>query len=152
MYGPREPGDRLADRFRSYLAVRLEGFPGLSARRLHREIKGMGYAGACSTLTEYLRLVRAVAPGQFERRFETPAGKQAQVDFAEFQVEFTSEAAVLRKVWLFSMVLGHSRWLWGRFCPNQALEAVMRCHTCPSPAVAPICFSSWSTHVVKKAP
>jgi transposase len=50
------------------------------------------------------------------------------VDFAEFQVEFTSEPGVTRKVWLFSMVLGHSRWLWGRFCPNQTLETVRRCH------------------------
>lgn len=128
VYGPRERGDRLADRFRSYLTERLEAFPGLSARRLHREIRAMGYRGAYSTLTEYLRLVRPEAPRQFERRFETPAGKQAQVDFAEFQGEFTSEPGVLRKVWLFSMVLGHSRWLWGRFCANQALETVMRCH------------------------
>jgi transposase len=128
VYGPREPGDRLAERFRSYLSDRLEAFPGLSARRLHREIKAMGYEGAYSTLTEYLRLIRPATPRQFERRFETPAGKQAQVDFAEFQVAFTSEPGVMRKVWLFSMVLGHSRWLWGRFCPNQTLETVMRCH------------------------
>jgi transposase len=84
VYGPREPSDRLADRFRSYLAERLEAFPGLSARRLHREIKTMGYEGAYSTLTEYLRLNRPVVPRQFERRFETPADKQAQLDFAEF--------------------------------------------------------------------
>ncbi len=88
----------------------------------------MGYEGAYSTLTEYLRLIRLAVPRQFERRFETPAGQQAQVDFAEFQVEFTSEPGVLRKVWLFSMVLGHSRWLWERFCPNQSLDTVMRCH------------------------
>ena len=34
----------------------------------------------------------------------------------------------MRKVWLFSFVLGNSRWLWGRFCPNQKLETVLRCH------------------------
>jgi transposase len=34
----------------------------------------------------------------------------------------------MRKVWLFSFVLGHSRWLWGRFCANQKLETVLRCH------------------------
>lgn len=39
VYGPREPGARLAERFRSYLAERLEAFPGLSGRRLHREIR-----------------------------------------------------------------------------------------------------------------
>jgi transposase len=115
VYGPTEPGDRLADRFQSYLAQRLEAFPGLSARRLHREIKAMGYGGAYSTLTEYLRLIRPAVPRRFERRFETPAGKQAQVDFAEFQVEFASEPGVMRKVWLFSMALGRSRRLWGGF-------------------------------------
>jgi len=49
IYGPRATGDRLAARFRSYLSNRLEAFPGLSARRLHREIKAMGYEGAYST-------------------------------------------------------------------------------------------------------
>lgn len=34
----------------------------------------------------------------------------------------------MRKVWLFSFVLGNSRWLWGRFCVNQKLETVLRCH------------------------
>lgn len=65
----------------------------------------MGYEGAYSTLTEYLRLIRPVTPRQFERRFENAAGQQAQVDFAKFQVAFTSEPGIVRKVWLFSMVL-----------------------------------------------
>ncbi|AMY72171.1 transposase (plasmid) [Frigidibacter mobilis] len=88
----------------------------------------MGYDGAYSTLTEYLRLIRPTVPRQFERRFETPRGPTGAGGLCQFQVEFTSEPGVLRKVWLFSMVLGHSRWLWGRFCPNQTLETVMRCH------------------------
>ena len=74
VYGPREPEERLAEEYRSYLVERLAAWPGLSARRLHREIKAMGFEGAYSTLTEYLRLVRPAAPRQFERRFETPAG------------------------------------------------------------------------------
>ena len=65
---------------------------------------------------------------RFERRFETPPGRQAQVDFAEFVVEFTDEPGVVRKVWSFSLVLGHSRWLWGRFVASQNLQSVMRCH------------------------
>jgi len=79
------------------------------------------------------------ARSQFEWRFETAAGQQAQVDFAEFQVEFPSEPGVLRKVWLFSMVLGHSRWLWGRFCANQTLETVMRCHIAAFTAMGGAC-------------
>lgn len=139
VYGPREVGERLAERFRAYLADRLQAFPGLSARRLHREVRAMGYEGAYSTLTEYLRLIRPAVPRQFERRFETAPGQQAQVDFAEFQVDFGAEPGVLRKVWLFSMVLGHSRWLWGRFCPNQTLETVMRCHIAAFAAMGGAC-------------
>ncbi|VVT33127.1 hypothetical protein RV134_380007 [Roseovarius sp. EC-HK134] len=77
------------------------------------------------------RLLREVRPPrqvQFERQFETPPGQQAQVDFAEFTVEFTDKPGIVRKVWLFSTVLGQSRWLWGQFCPNQTLETVMRSH------------------------
>lgn len=40
--GLRDAGERLAERFRAYLADRLEAFPGLSARRLHREVRAMG--------------------------------------------------------------------------------------------------------------
>lgn len=139
VYGPRDVGERLVERFRAYLADRLEAFPGLSARRLHREVRSMGYERAYSTLTEYLRLIRPAVPRQFERRFETAAGRQAQVDFAEFQVDLRAEPGVLRKVWLFSMVPGHSRWLWGRFCPNQTLETVMRCHIAAFGAMGGAC-------------
>ena len=69
----------------------------------------------------------------FERRFETPPGKQGQVDFAEFKVEFTDAPGVVRKVWLFTMVLGHSRWLWGRFCASQDLQTVLAVTSRPSP-------------------
>lgn len=79
-------------------------------------------------MTDFLREVRPARHTPFERRFETPPGKQAQVDFAEFTVEFTDEPGVVRKVWLFSLVLGHSRWLWGRFVASQNLQSVLRCH------------------------
>lgn len=72
--------------------------------------------------------MRPASRAPFERRFETHPGQQAQVDFAEFTVEFTDEPGVARKVWLFSIVLGHSRWLWGRFVSSQNLQSVMRCH------------------------
>lgn len=128
VYGPRAPSTRMAERFGDYLRGRRDAFPGLSARRLHRELHDLGYEGAYSTLTEYLRIICPPRPQKFERRFETPAGRQAQVDFAEFKVEFLDEPGVTRKVWLFSLVLGHSRWLWGRFCPSQGLQTVLRGH------------------------
>src|SRR3954453_12541596 len=75
--------------------------------------------------TDYLREVRPPEPAPFEVRFETPPGQQAQVDF---QVVFTDEPTTMRIVWLFSMVLGHSRLIWARFVLHQDLQTVLRCH------------------------
>lgn len=127
-YGPRAARPSVLEPYTAYLTERVAAFPDLSGRRLLREIRKLGYKGSYSTLKPFLREVRPPTRAQFERRFETPPGRQAQVDFAEFSVEFTDEPGVTRKVWLFSMVLGHSRWLWGRFVSSQNLQSVMRCH------------------------
>jgi transposase len=128
MYGPRQPRDCLLDPYEDYLRERVLTFPDLSGARLLREIRGMGYEGGYTRVTDFLREVRPPARTRFERRFETPPGRQAQVDFAEFTVAFTDEPGVTRKVWLFSIILGHSRWLWGRFVASQNLQSVLRCH------------------------
>ena len=127
-YGPRAARTSVLEPYTAYLTERVTAFPDLSGCRLLREIRKLGYKGSYSTLKPFLRDVRPPTRRQFERRFETPPGQQAQVDFAEFTVEFSDEPGVTRKVWLFSMVLGHSRWLWGRFVSSQNLQSVMRCH------------------------
>ena len=40
----------------------------------------------------------------FEVRFETPPGRQAQVDFAHFRTVFTDEPGAEHVIWLFSLV------------------------------------------------
>lgn len=120
-YGPRPPRERLIDPFADYLRERVTSYPDLSGRRLLREVRDLGYTGCYSRVTDLLRGVRPPRRARFERRFETPPGRQAQVDFAQFRVEFANEPGVTRVVWLFSLVLGHSRWLWGRFCAAQDL-------------------------------
>ena len=127
-YGPREPRPGKIEPFGEYLLQRVAAFPELSAKRLLREVRDLGYSGGYSILTAFLREVRPPRRPVFERRFETPPGRQAQVDFAQFRVEFTDDPGVTRIVWLFSMVLGHCRWLWGRFCASQDLQTVLRCH------------------------
>ena len=128
VYGPRQPRERLIEPYAAYLRQRIADFPDLSGKRLLREIREQGYEGGYTTVTDFLREARPPKHEPFERRFETPPGHQAQVDFAEFKVEFTDEPGVFRKVWLFSMVLGNSRWLWARFAASQDLQTVLRCH------------------------
>jgi transposase len=128
VYGPREPRPRLLEPFEGYLRERISAYPGLSGSRLLREIKELGYRGGYTAVTDFLRAIRPPQRPMFERRFETPPGRQAQVDFAQFRVAFTNEPGVTRIVWLFTMVLGSSRWLWGRFSASQDLQTVLRHH------------------------
>ncbi len=127
-YRPRAPKPRLLDPYTDYLAKRLSDHPGLSARRLFREIRERGYIGGYSTVTDFLRAVRSPVEAAFERRFETPPGQQAQVDFAHFKFTFEDDPDTTRVTWLFLIVLSHSRWMWGRFGFDQNLQTVLRCH------------------------
>src|SRR4051794_4056350 len=127
-YTPRPPRQTLVGPYEPYLRERLQAFPELSGRRLLRDIRALGYQGGYTVLKDFLRTVRPKPQVQFERRFETPPGKQAQVDFAFFKTTFTDQPEVERIVWLFSIVLGHSRLMWARFVARQDLPTVLRCH------------------------
>jgi transposase len=128
VYGPRKPRQRRIDPFVPYLRERVTAYPGLSARRLWRELRERGYEGGYSAVTDLLREIRPAPLPRFEVRFEALPGDQAQVDFAQFQVQFTNEPAVTRIVWLFSLVLGFSRLIWARFVLHQDMQMVLRCH------------------------
>ncbi len=127
-YGPRQAKVTQLQPFEPYLRERLGAVPELTGRRLHRELAAVGYRGGYTALTDLLREIRPVAALPFEVRFETPPGRQAQVDFAHFRTVFTDEPGAERVIWLFSLVLGHSRMLWGRFVPQQDMQTLLRCH------------------------
>lgn len=128
VYKDRTPRPRLVDPFEPYLRQRVAAFPALTGRRLWRELKERGYQGGYTAVTDILRELRRPRRPGFEVRFETPPGEQAQVDFAQFDVEFADEPGVKRIVWLFSLVLGYSRLIWARFVVHQDLQSVLRCH------------------------
>lgn len=127
-YTPRPPRPSLVAPFEAYLRERLIAWPELTCARLLREIREQGYCGGHTVLKDFLRRIRPPRAPAFEVRFETAAGQQAQVDFAEFRVEFCSEPGQERKVWLFAIVLGHSRYLWAQFVLHQDLPTLLRCH------------------------
>ena len=127
-YGPRQPRISQLRQFEPYLRGRLGAVPELTGRRLHRELAAVGYCGGYTAVTDLLRQIRPASVLPFEVRFETPPGRQAQVDFAHFRTVFADEPGVERVVWLFSLVLGHSRMLWGRFVPHQDMQTLLRCH------------------------
>lgn len=128
-YGPRQPRERLLDPHIDYLRARLEAYPGLSAQRLARELAERGYSGGYSTVRDTVRSMRPAGGGKpYAVRFETPPGHQAQVDFAQFRVRFADAPDRVQVVWLFSIVLGFSRLIWGRFVLRQTMPSVLACH------------------------
>ena len=130
VYGPRQVGRpaKLLP-FVDYVRERLAAFPDLTATRLLREIRERGFGGAYSPVKRFVAAIRPnEGPKPFEVRFETPPGLQAQVDFARFVVAFEDEPGVSRIIWLFSLVLGHSRHIFARFVLHQDLQTLLRCH------------------------
>jgi len=91
-YGPRRAGrpSKLAA-YLDFLRERVTAFPDLSAARLTREIRVLGYVGAYTAVKRYLAAIRPQnGPKPYEVRFETLPGVQAQVDFARFVVDFAT--------------------------------------------------------------
>jgi transposase len=83
-YGPRPPVATKLDRYKPIIEVRLAAYPELSAVRLLDEIRAAGCCGGYTQLKAFVRHVRPTVPPEPVIRFETPAGRRAQVDFARF--------------------------------------------------------------------
>ena len=128
VYGPRQPRACIIEPYEAYVRERVSAYRELSIARLLREIRELGYPGGKTALGDFVREVRPPAAPLFEVRFETAPGEQAQVDFAHFKAVFDDEPGVVRVVWLFSIVLGHSRYLFARFCLHQDLQTLLRLH------------------------
>src|SRR5436190_23477671 len=117
-YGPRRPVPTKLDAYTRIVETRLAAYPELSAVRLLEEIRAAGYAGGYTQLKELVRRLRPAVPAAPVVRFETPAGRQAQVDFAEFRFPWGKRYALL-------VVLGYSRLLWCRFAPRQDMRTLL---------------------------
>lgn len=129
-YGPRQVGrPNKITPYLDYVRERIAAFPELTATRLTRELRERGYTGAYTAVKRFVAAIRpSDGPKPFEVRFETPPGHQAQVDFARFVTVFDDEPGITRIIWLFSMVLGHSRHIVARFGLHQDLQTLPRCH------------------------
>jgi transposase len=117
-YGPRAAAPTKLDAYRPIIEARLTAYPELSAVRLLEEIRAAGYAGGYTQLKALVRQLRPAPAPEPVIRFETPAGHQAQVDFAHFRFDWGVRYALL-------VVLGYSRLLWCRFYPRQDMRTLV---------------------------
>ena len=96
----------------------------LTATRVLREIRVLGYAGGYSVLKQYIRSIRRRSRRRPHLRFETEKGRQGQVDLSDYTVDFRGQTTA---VVCFSMVFGYSRWQFIRF--TEAANAHSVCHS-----------------------
>ena len=116
-YSPRPAAVHKLDPYKAIIDSRLEEFPGLSAQRLFDEVQAAGYAGGYTRVRDYVRTVRPSPAAESVVRFETPAGRQGQVDFATFSLPWGRRHALV-------VVLSYSRLLWLCFYRRQTMAVL----------------------------
>ena len=124
-YGPRTPRPSKLESYKPYVAERLQA--GVwNARVLLRELRARGYVGGYTILTDYLRPQRQAAWAVAVRRFETPPGQQAQVDWG--LLGMLEQEAARQKLWGFVFTLGYSRAMMVDVALDQQLGTFLRLH------------------------
>lgn len=113
------------DSYKVHIQSRLKDFPNITAMRLLKEIKDIGYSGRITLLRNYVATLRPRTPEAF-LRIETQPGEEAQVDWANCGVIRIGTAA--RKLSAFVMVLSYSRLIYVEFTLSQCLEDFLAAH------------------------
>ncbi len=97
-----------------------------NAAVLSRELRERSYGGGYTILKDWLQPQRKQAESAAVRRFETPPGKQAQVDWGH--LGSLSEDGRDRQLWGFAMTLGYSRRMYAAAATDQKLGTLLRMH------------------------
>jgi transposase len=114
------------DAFDEQIRQWLARYPKLTAVRLLEELRAAGFRGGYSILKERVRELRGPQAPPLVERFETLPGRQAQMDWATYTINFVDEGR--RRVNCFSYVLGYSRRQYIRFTEYQDLPTLQREH------------------------
>jgi transposase len=121
---PSQMKPRMVDPYREFIDDTLRRYPKLLATRLHDMLRERGFRGGVRTLRDHVALVRPRRRRELYLTTETLPGEQAQVDGA-----FVGKRPVAggeRQLWLFVMVLAHSRAMWGEFVLDLSVHSLCR--------------------------
>ena len=125
VYKPRISGGSKLEPFYGYLSDRMsEG--AWNAVVLFREIVQLGYTGKVTILRMWMHPQREQATQVAVRRFETPAGYQAQVDWGEIGSIDTDAGP--KKLYCFVYTLGHSRAMFADVTTDTRIGTLLRMH------------------------
>lgn len=110
---PRSRRERLIEPYVAFITETLAQYPRLRASRIFDMLKARGYAGSLRTVRKHVAEVRPSRSQEAFVQLEPLKGEQSQVDWA-----YVGKVAVPggeRALWIFVMVLSHSRVIFAEF-------------------------------------
>lgn len=102
----------------------------LNVETMYERLQAQGYRGGKTIIKDFVLPLRPARQGQAPViRYETPPGKQMQMDWGEFVYE---ENGQRRKVYGFTVILGYSRMRYVEFVTRCDVRTLLRCleHAC----------------------
>ena len=124
----RRPVERESklDPYEGSLRAWLKEDPEYKATWIYDHLRPLGYTGGYDLVKLKVHELKEESQRIAYMRFETEPGCQAQVDFGEFQV--AREDGTIGKYYLFSMILGYSRKIYGELIERCDLPTFLDCH------------------------
>jgi transposase len=110
--------------YEDYIHQRLPAV-GYNAQSIFEELQDRGYTGSYESVKLFVRPLREKSYAQATVRFETPPGKQGQVDWGQCWTHLANKRI---KVHLFVMTLGYSRRIFSKGTWDEKLPTLLRCH------------------------
>jgi len=114
------------DPYEGNIRAWLSEDPEYKATWIYDHLRPLGYAGSYDPVKRKVHELKEESQRIAYMRFESEPGCQAQVDFGEFQV--VREDGTVLKYYLFSMILGYSRKLYGELIERCDLPTFLDCH------------------------
>ncbi len=125
-YKPRPQKAKLMDSWQEFIEQRAPQVD-FNATKLYLELMTKGFPGSYSLVKQAVRPLRDVfrAAERAFIRFETPPGKQAQVDWGSSKILLGGKEV---RIHIFVMVLGYSRAIYVEFTLDEKLDTLLGCH------------------------
>jgi transposase len=125
---PRKPVSRKSklDAFKAIIKELLEKYPDITGVRVYEELLDNGFDGGRTIVTDHMRKIRPRPKKEPTVRFETLPGKQGQMDWSPYTLNFTRSGR--QTVLCFSYILGFSRRHYIDFTINRRFYTLIRRH------------------------
>ena len=92
---------------------------------IHERLQEIGYTGGITIIKDYVKGMRPARTSPAVRRYETPPGKQAQMDWGI--THYIDGHGIIHKTPAFIMILGNSRTKYVEFTKRCDFYSLLRC-------------------------